>query len=84
MEQKQISLEKIYEAIQNMQKELHNINEKLDWENDFTEEENREFIEGTRQAQREIGEGKGITMEKEDFLAEMETWGKKDEDNKVS
>jgi hypothetical protein len=84
METKQISLEKIYKAIQNIQQELHNINDKLDWENEFTEEENKEFEEGTRQAQKEIDEGKGITTAKEEFLAEMETWGKEDEHNKIS
>ncbi len=58
MEQKQITLEEIYAAILNMLRELHNINKKLNQEHEFTEEENKEFTEGTRQAWKEIDEGK--------------------------
>lgn len=70
MEQKQITLEAIYKALQNMQHELHEIKEKLDWEDEFTEEENEEFIKGTREAWKEIDEGKYTTYNSpEEFLA---------------
>ncbi len=78
MEQKHITLEKIYYAIQNIQRELSNIKEKLDWETDFTEEENKEFIEGTREAWKEIDEGKYTTYNSpEEFLSTL-----KENDNK--
>ena len=70
MEQKQATLEKIYLAIQNMQRELHNINEKLDWESEFSEEENEEFSARTREAWKEIDEGKFTSYDSgEEFLA---------------
>jgi hypothetical protein len=34
-----ITLEAIYKAVQKMQQELHQINEKLSWENEFTKED---------------------------------------------
>lgn len=74
MGSKQITLEKVYEAIKSVQQELHQINERLDWENEFTEEENDEFIKGTEEAWKEIDEGKGITRTKEEFLEEMKSW----------
>jgi predicted transcriptional regulator len=79
-----ITLETLYKTMQEMKQELHQIHEKIDWENDFTEEENQEFIKGTRQAQKEIDEGKGVTKSEEEFLAEMETWGEEDESHKSS
>ena len=70
MEQKQITLEKIYDAIKNMQQELHNINERLDWEHEFTEEENKIFAEGTERAWKEIDEGKyTVYGSSDEFLA---------------
>lgn len=70
MEQKQVTLETIYRTIQNIQQELHEIKEKLDWEDKFTEEENEEFIKGTREAWKEIDEGKYTTYNSpEEFLA---------------
>ncbi len=83
MEQKQVSLEKIYSAIQKIQQELHHINEKLDWENEFTEEENEEFIKGTREAWKEIDEGKYTTYHSpEEFLATFKEENAKDKGNK--
>ncbi|MEK6844285.1 MAG: hypothetical protein AABX83_02560 [Nanoarchaeota archaeon] len=80
MEAKQITLETIYKAIQNLQYELHNIKEKLDEESEFTNEENREFIEGTREAWKEIDEDKYTTYSSsEEFLSTLK---EKNADNK--
>ena len=80
MEQKQITLEKIYAAVQRMQKELQEINIKLDWENEFDETENKEFAEGTRRGWKEIDEGKYTPYNSsEEFLA---TFKQKDAKNK--
>ena len=70
----QTTLEKIYKMVQNIQQELHEINKKLRLENEFTEEEDEEFIKGTEEAWKESDEGKGITMTKEEFLKELESW----------
>ena len=72
MEQdQQITLEKIYTIMQKMQRDLRIIEEKLDWEHEFTEEENKEFIEGTRKAWREIDEGNGKKTTVDEFLDEI-------------
>ena len=73
MEQKQITLEEIYLAIQKMQQELHNLNDRLGRSDEFTEEENKEFDEGTRQAWEEIDEGKGKKMSIKEFLGEIKS-----------
>ena len=69
MEQKQVTLEQIYFAIQKMQKDLHIIEEKLDWEKEFSEEENIDFIEKTKKAWKEVDEGKYTSYNSpEEFL----------------
>jgi len=73
-ERQGVTLETIYKIMKNIQQELHQINEKLDWESEFREEEDKEFIKGTREAWKEIDEGKGITMSKEEFLKELKNW----------
>lgn len=79
MEQNQITLEAIYKTIQHMQQELHEIKEKLDWEDEFTEEENEEFIKGTREAWKEIDEGKYTKYNSpEEFLATFKEENAKD------
>lgn len=66
-----ITLEVIYRAVQHIQQQLNQINKKLEEEAEFTEEENEEFIEGTREAWKEIDEGKGKKMSVEEFLNEI-------------
>ncbi len=44
MEQKQITLEKIYVAIQNMQLEIHKINQKIEYSKEFTDWEDANAI----------------------------------------
>ncbi|MEK6800880.1 MAG: hypothetical protein AABY05_03020 [Nanoarchaeota archaeon] len=62
MEQKQVTLEQIYFAIQKMQKDLHIIEEKLDWE--------KEFSEKTQKAWKEVDEGKYTAYNSpEEFLS---------------
>ena len=74
MEQKHITLEMIYSLMKNMQEELHDINNRLDWSDEFTEEENKEFEEGTRQAWKEIDEGKYTQYDSpEEFLKEIDS-----------
>lgn len=69
MEQKQATLEKIYSMLKKMESEIEMINAKLDWENEFTEEENKEFIEGTKRAWKDIDDGKYTTYDSaEEFL----------------
>jgi hypothetical protein len=70
MEQRQVTLEKIYEMLKKIEVEVEMINERLDWENEFSEDENKEFVEGTRKAWKEIDEGKYVTYNSPDeFLA---------------
>ncbi|MEK6880472.1 MAG: hypothetical protein AABY22_12725 [Nanoarchaeota archaeon] len=78
MEQKQITLEAIYKTIQNIQQELHEIKDII-VEDEFTEEENEEFIKGTREAWKEIDEGKYTTYSSpEEFLATFKDENAKD------
>jgi zona occludens toxin (predicted ATPase) len=70
MEQRNITLEKIYEMLKKIEIEIEIINNKLDWEKEFTEEENNGFSEGTRKAWEEIDEGKYTSYNSpEEFLA---------------
>lgn len=71
MEQKQVTLEGIYEMLKKIESEVEIINSRLDWEHEFTEEETAEFVEGTRQAWKEIDEGKGKKMSPKEFLDEI-------------
>ena len=71
MEQKQVTLEKIYEMLKKIEIEVEILNDRLDWEHEFTEEENKEFIEGTREAWKEVDEGKGKRMSVKEFLGEI-------------
>ncbi len=76
MEQKQIILEKIYELLKKIEVEVEMINDRLDLEGEFTEEENAEFVEGTRLAWEEIDEGKGKKMSVKEFLDEINSFKK--------
>jgi hypothetical protein len=58
MEQGQITLEKIYEMLKRIEVDVEMINCRLNCGGDFSEEENGEFVNGTRQAWKEIDEGK--------------------------
>ncbi|MBS3077654.1 hypothetical protein J4233_05285 [Candidatus Pacearchaeota archaeon] len=58
MEQKQATLEMIYEMLKKIEMEVEMINSRLNWEGEFDEEENAEFAEGTKRAWEEIDEGK--------------------------
>lgn len=80
MEQSRITLERIYEMLKKIEVEVEMINDRLDWEREFTEEENAEFVEGTNKAWNEVDEGKYTVYDSpEEFLA---TFKKKDVNNK--
>ena len=69
-EKQKITIEAIYKAVRHIQQQLDQINEKLEGEAEFTEEENNEFIDGTREAWKEIDEGKYTKYNSpEEFLA---------------
>ncbi len=53
-----ITLGKIYEKLGKIELDIELLNDKLDWANEFSEEENKEFEEGTREAWKEIEEGR--------------------------
>ncbi len=61
----------LYDVVKSMQQELHEVKEAV-VQTELTEED-LEFIEGTRQAQKEIDEGKGITLPAEEFLKKLES-----------
>jgi len=69
MEQKQIGLNEIYEKLKKIEIEIEMINYKLNWERDFSEDENREFVEGTRKAWGDVDNNKYTAYDSaEEFL----------------
>ncbi len=70
MEQKQVTLEKIYEMLKKIEVEVEMINTRMDWESQFTDEENENFARETREAWKEIDDGKYSSYDSpEEFLA---------------
>ncbi|OIO80377.1 hypothetical protein AUJ84_03670 [Candidatus Pacearchaeota archaeon CG1_02_32_132] len=65
MENKQASLDEIYKVLLELKAKMQNMDRYI---------EDLEFARRTEEAWREIDVGKGITMSKEKFLKELESW----------
>ena len=65
-------MQTLYDAIEELRQEFHKLNS-VAVDEDLTDED-LEFILRTRQAQKEIDEGKGITVSAEQFLDEIKSW----------
>ena len=67
----EIKIEDVYKAIMNVQHDIHDIQQSLlERESD----EDQAFREDTRQAQREIDSGEGVTQSRQEFLQEIDSW----------
>ena len=67
----EIKIEDVYKAIMNVQHDIHDIRQSLlERESD----EDQAFREDTRQAQREIDSGEGVTQSRQEFLQEIDSW----------
>ncbi len=73
MEQKQITLDQVYKILLELRARVEDIDEKLNWEHEFTEEENKEFARRTEEAWREIDDSKGETISVGEFLDEIDS-----------
>ena len=65
MEQSQVSLEKVYEKLIKLEKFMQKMDEYMS---------DLEFARQTNEAWQEIETGNGITLTKEEFLKELESW----------
>ncbi len=65
METKQITLEQLYEKLLKLERFMRKMDQYI---------EDLEFARRTEEAYKEIEEGKGITMSKEEFLKELKNW----------
>ena len=72
MQTEVVTKKTLHKVLLDIKQELHELKE-IFLCKELTEED-REFIEGTRQGWKEIDEGKGRTRSREEFLKELESW----------
>lgn len=68
----QVTLKSLHKELLSLHREVHEIKEAMT-EKELTDDD-LEFILRTRQAQKDIDEGKGVTRTVQEFLNEMEAW----------
>ncbi len=71
-----IDIRKLNEEVIALKLEVAKIKEDLEFvkEGEFSEEDDLEFSRRTEEAWKEIDEGKGVSMSKEEFLKEIKKW----------